>query len=26
MWSVFAPARFEPGNRVITAADLGYEL
>jgi hypothetical protein len=26
MWSVFAPRRFEPGSRVITAADLGYEL
>jgi uncharacterized caspase-like protein len=26
MWSVFAPRRFEPGKRVITAADLGYEL
>jgi hypothetical protein len=26
MWSVFTPRRFEPGARVITAADLGYEL
>jgi hypothetical protein len=26
MWSVFTPKRFEPGSRVITAADLGYEL
>jgi hypothetical protein len=26
MWSVFTPRRFEPGERVITAADLGYEL
>ena len=25
MWSVFTPKRFEPGARVITAADLGYE-
>jgi uncharacterized caspase-like protein len=26
MWSVFTPRRFQPGERVITAADLGYEL
>jgi hypothetical protein len=26
MWSVFTPRRFEPGSRLITAADLGYEL
>jgi hypothetical protein len=26
MWSVFTPRRFEPRERVITAADLGYEL
>jgi hypothetical protein len=26
MWSVFTPKRFEPGARVITAADLGYEI
>ena len=26
MWSVFTPRRFDPGSRLITAADLGYEL
>ncbi|HEV8251052.1 MAG TPA: caspase family protein [Gaiellaceae bacterium] len=26
MWSIFTPKRFEPGTRIITAADLGYEL
>jgi hypothetical protein len=26
MWSVFTPSRFAAGSRVITAADLGYEL
>ena len=26
MWSVFTPSRFDAGSRVITAADLGYEL
>jgi hypothetical protein len=25
MWSVFTPHRFEPGTRVITAADTGHE-
>ena len=25
MWSVFAPARFEPGTLVVTGADTGYE-
>jgi hypothetical protein len=26
MWSIFTPKRFEAGARVITAADLGYEI
>jgi hypothetical protein len=26
MWSIITPKRIEPGTRIITAADLGYEL